>query len=203
MVYDTLLIAEKLRRWEKYLEEYKLPQWNEIPNFGLYMEQVLVLLRDYLDYLPPELKDEQFITAAAINNYVRNKFMPEPQKKRYYRVHIAYLIMICTLKQSLSIGILQKIIPTGISEDEVKEIYTAYVQRHKITADYFIDVVKQMASPILAHKEEPQPIAVKDPKDLIVQSAVLGGLSKLLAEKLLLVDKTTAEETGKAKKSRG
>ncbi len=108
MAYDNALVAGKLRRWEKYLDDFRLPRWEEIPNLGLYMEQVTVLLREYLDYLPPELKDEQFITAATINNYVRIKVMPEPVKRRYYRVHIAYLIIILTLKQSLSIALIQK-----------------------------------------------------------------------------------------------
>ena len=125
MHYDNELVAGKLRRWEKYLNDYRLPDWESIPDFGLYMEQVLALLTEYLDYLPPEIKEERFITAATINNYVRNKFMPEPRKKKYYRVHIVYLIMICTLKQSLSIATLQKMIPVGISEAEVKEIYDA------------------------------------------------------------------------------
>lgn len=53
MVYDKGLVAGKLRRWEKYLNEYRLPKWEEIPNIGLYMEQVLALLCEYLDYLPP------------------------------------------------------------------------------------------------------------------------------------------------------
>ena len=75
MAYDNALVAGKLRRWEKYLDDFRLPRWEEIPNLGLYMEQVTVLLREYLDYLPPELKDEQFITAATINNYVRIKVM--------------------------------------------------------------------------------------------------------------------------------
>ena len=100
MAYDNALVAGKLRRWERYLDNFRLPQWEEIPDFGLYMEQVITLLREYLDYLPPELKEEQFITAATINNYVRTKVMPEPVKRRYYRVHIAYLIIILTLKQS-------------------------------------------------------------------------------------------------------
>ena len=81
MEYDKRLIAGKLRRWEKYLNNYRLPEWEAIPDFGLYMEQVLALLKEYLDYLPPELKEEQFLTAATINNYVRNKFMPMPCKK--------------------------------------------------------------------------------------------------------------------------
>lgn len=56
MEYDNTYIAEKLRRWEKYLREYRLPAWEAIPDFGLYMEQVMALLTGYLDYLPPELK---------------------------------------------------------------------------------------------------------------------------------------------------
>ena len=43
MAYDNDLIAGKLRRWEKYLEHYRLPAWEEIPDFGLYMEQVVQL----------------------------------------------------------------------------------------------------------------------------------------------------------------
>ena len=44
MPYDKDLIAGKLRRWEKYLDRFRLPGWEEIPDFGLYMEQVTVLL---------------------------------------------------------------------------------------------------------------------------------------------------------------
>ena len=76
MAFDNALIAGKLRRWEKYLDNYRLPAWEQIPDLGLYMEQVTALLKHYLDYLPPELKEEQFITAATINNYVRTKIMP-------------------------------------------------------------------------------------------------------------------------------
>ena len=89
MSYDKALVAGKLRRWEKYLNAYHLPRWEEIPDFGLYMEQLIVLLKQHLDYLPPELKEEQFITASTINNYVRTRIMKKKKKKRYYRVHIA------------------------------------------------------------------------------------------------------------------
>ena len=122
MTYDKTLIAAKLRRWEKYLLNYRLPAWNEIHDIGLYMDQVVTLLRQYLDYLPPELKEEQVITPAAINNYVRKKIMPEPVKKKYYRTHIAYLIMICTLKQCMSISTLQTMIPIGLDEAELERI---------------------------------------------------------------------------------
>ena len=78
MEFDKALIAGKLRRWEKYINNFRLPAWELIPDIGLYMEQVLSLLRDYFNYIPPELVEEELITAAAINNYVRKKIMPEP-----------------------------------------------------------------------------------------------------------------------------
>ena len=194
MGYDNALTASKLRRWEKYLHEYRLPKWEEIPDFGLYMEQVLELLKQYLDYLPPELKEEQFITAATINNYVRNKFMPGPNKKKYYRVHIAYLVMICTLKQSLSIATLQKVIPMGIPEEEVRRIYSTYVVRHQITSEYFIEQVRMFAGPILEHENADSPEAVSETADLISVFAIFGGLCKLLAEKLLLLEGFSIED---------
>ena len=198
MSYDNPLIAAKLRRWEKYLKEYSLPLWEDIPNFGLYMEQVLVLLKEYLDYLPPELKEEQLITAAAINNYVRNKYMPEPQKKRYYGVHIAYLVMICTLKRSLGIATLQKMIPVGIEEEQVKEIYSAYVRRHKHTANFFIEQIRQIAGPILQHKNaDDNEMSTSETEELIEAAAILSGLSGLLAEKLLLLEGKTLEDVEK------
>lgn len=104
MSYDKALIAGKLRRWEKHLMRFRLPEWDEIPDFGLYMEQTVDLLRKYLDYLPPELKNEEVVTSSAINNYVRRGIMPGPIKKKYYRPHIACLLMICTLKQSLNMS---------------------------------------------------------------------------------------------------
>ena len=56
MAYDNSLIVGKLRRWEHVLGRYRLPDWDEIPDFGLYMEQVVQLLTQYLSFLPPDLK---------------------------------------------------------------------------------------------------------------------------------------------------
>lgn len=61
---------------------FRLPEWDEIPDFGLYMKQTVDLLRKYLDYLPPELKNEEVVTSSAINNYVRRRIMPGPIKKK-------------------------------------------------------------------------------------------------------------------------
>ncbi len=196
MNYEKELVAAKLRRWEKYLQEYRLPAWNEIHDIGLYMDQVVTLLRQYLDYLPPELKEEQVITPAAINNYVRKKIMPEPVKKKYYRTHIAYLIMICTLKQCMSISTLQTMIPMGLDEAELERIYTAFAKRHRATALFFIELVREVAAGILDHADQTE-FATDDPSDLITTAAVVSGFARLLAEKLLLLNGKTAEDIRK------
>lgn len=191
MSYDKQLVAGKLRRWERYLDRFRLPAWEEIPDIGLYMEQVVTLLREYLDYLPPELKEEEAVTAAAINNYVRTRVMPGPQKKRYYRVHLAYLIMICTLKQGLSISLVQKLLPVGLPPEEVRRIYSRYAERHRVTAQYFTQQVYAAAALFL--DLEPESALTTDRvEELIASAAVLGGFSRLLAEKLLLEGRTVA-----------
>lgn len=155
MSYDKALIAGKLRRWEKHLMRFRLPEWDEIPDFGLYMEQTVDLLRKYLDYLPPELKNEEVVTSSAINNYVRRGIMPGPIKKKYYRPHIAFLLMICTLKQSLNMSMIKIALPTcecsadarcdecakspvGSAESSctsgVRSAYESFISRHDLTA---------------------------------------------------------------------
>lgn len=193
MAYSSELTAQSLRRWERYLDNFRLPKWEDIPNFGLYMEQVIDLLRQYLDYLPPELKEEQLITAAAINNYVRTKVMPMPIRKRYYREHIAYLIIILTLKQGLSIALIHQLIPLGLSTEEVERIYTLYANRHAIAADYFKEQVKTVAAPILYCEADAESSA-SETAALIAMSAVISGFARLLAERLLMLD-ATAQET--------
>lgn len=194
MAYDNALVAGKLRRWEKYLDDFRLPLWEDIPDLGLYMEQVIVLLRKYLDYLPPELKEEQFITAATINNYVRKKIMPEPVKKRYYRTHLAYLLIICTLKQSLSIATLQALIPANLTEDEVRDVYTAFARRHKEASLYFIKEVRMAAADVLHPGGLTAEEASARVEDLIVGSALTSGFARLMAEKLLALDGEEAPE---------
>lgn len=199
-MYEKSFVADKLRRWEKFLRNFRLPMWEEIPNLGLYMDQIIVLLTEYLDYLPPEIKEDKYITASTVNNYVRIKAMPEPVKKKYYRTHIAYLIMICTLKQTLNIATLQKLIPVGISEDEVRGIYNAYAERHRAMAEHFIEQVKIAATPILDENNPGD--ATKQTNDLIAASAISAGFARLLSEKLLALSENDDSATTKQTKEK-
>lgn len=179
--YDSRLVAGKLRRWSHYIQNYQLPTWEHIPTLGLYMDQVLTLLSHYLPFLPRKEKDEPIITTSAINNYVRMKLMPAPEKKKYSRVHIAYLIMICALKQSLTMSEIQRILPNGLTEDEVKKTYEAFVQRYTDSALLFITIVERMAAQIL----EADSADATDVNSFVLSTAVMSNFSRLLTTKLL------------------
>ena len=186
MTHDKALVAEKLRKWEGFLQEYELPTWDMLPCIELYMDQVLVLLTQYLNFLPREDGAENITTPAMVNNYVKMKVLPPPVKKRYSRVHLAYLIMVCMLKQTLGISLVQQILPADASEDTVHATYDAFVRMHKAVAAQFAAEVRAAASPALL-SEEPADSAVGG---LILQAAIAASLFKLLTEKLVSLGDT-------------
>lgn len=183
MQYDKSLVAHKLLRWDKFITDYHLPEWNSIPDFGLYMDQVIVLLEQYLSFIPtPAGAKEHIVTSATINNYVRLKIMPTPVKRKYHRVHIAYLVMILTMKQSLSISDVQKVIPPmDSSEDEVLSVYEDYSEKFRRLALFFNQQVQSAAEGVRS-TEQSSDNAVEL---LVIESALIAGFSKILAEKLI------------------
>lgn len=182
MQYDKDLVTHKLRRWDKFITDYHLPEWDSIPNFGLYMDQVIVLLEQYLSFIPsPVGTKEHFVTSSTINNYVRLKIMPAPVKRKYHRVHIAYLIMILTMKQSLSISDVQKVIPPNSSEEEVRAVYENYSEKFRRLALFFNQQVQSGAEGIHA----PGQGSDNAVELLVIESALIAGFSKILAEKLI------------------
>ncbi|MBR0357667.1 MAG: DUF1836 domain-containing protein, partial [Clostridia bacterium] len=181
MAYDVKLIGAKLRRWENYLNDFRLPQWDELPDMDLYMDQVVMLLQRYLNFLPEDEHGNAAITASIINNYVRLKIMPPPQKKKYTRVHMAYLIMVCSLKQSVNIPYIQKMLPLGLPEAEVRRIYEGYVKTHHDMCLAFVQLVRAAGDDVL-HSPAAQSV---DVERLIYSSAIVSGFSKLLTEKMV------------------
>ncbi len=181
MSYDKDLVAHKLLRWEGYLNHYKLPAWKELPDIGLYMDQVIALLGQYLDFIPVEDQSDRPVTPTTINNYVRLRVMPAPEKRKYYRIHIAYLIMIFTLKQGVSISYLRQLLPDETDEETVRSFYTAYVARLQYVANFFTAQTRASVKDIL----DPQREGDASVEDIIIQTILTAGLSRIMAEKLL------------------
>ncbi len=183
MHYDRERVVSKMRKWEGRLKEYVLPTWEELPTLELYMEQVIALLTDYLTFLPKEDVPDTIITAAAINNYVRKKIMPPPVKKRYSRIHLAYLVMLCSLKQCVSISYIQRMIPLTLTEDQLRDIYNEFVKYHRQSVLGYIAQMNDTISTLLAEAET----ADRGVSNVATTLAVVSGLSRISAEALILL----------------
>ncbi len=175
MELDKVKLEASLTEWGKNIEEKRLPSWNELPGIELYMDQVITLLSEYLSFIG----GEKAITQPMINNYVKLGIMPAPVKKRYSKKHLAYLIIICFLKQTLSMELIKKIIPADSTDEEVKEIYNAFTENHKKAYAYVMENVKQVAGPILETESN------RRMNDLVMQISITSNICKLLTETII------------------
>ena len=78
----------------------QIPRWAQLPQIALYMDQVLLVLGGILE--PFTAGDSPMVTATMINNYVKMRLTPPPEKKKYTREHLAWFLVICLLKKVLS-----------------------------------------------------------------------------------------------------
>ena len=171
MALDNTTINERLQNWLCGMEHFDLPEWDALPQLELYMDQIIILLKQYLAPLHRGEEDKA-ITASIINNYVRMKVMPAPIKKKYSRVHIACLIMICTLKRSLSISCIQRILPSDHSEERVHQLYDDFVQQYRTVQKNFVQQAQSTLSP-------------NDIDGILTSCAIISNLSTGLSEFLL------------------
>lgn len=181
MQYDKTFVAAKLRKWGRVFGTISLPTWDELPAIDLYMDQVISLLLQYLSFFPAELGGEAFITKSTVNNYVRLKVIPAPVKKRYTRIHLAYLIIICCLKNTLNISYIQKMAPVSLNEDEVRKLYNDFVSQFQISSRAFIAQIENAAAQVL----DPEDDSETSVNALVSATALNASLAKLLTEKLL------------------
>lgn len=92
------MTQEKKDAMAAAVKGFRLPRYNEIPNVGLYLEQVTKYICDCLAPL-----GDVTITGSMISNYVKRGLVENPVKKQYYRGQIACLIYIAAAKNVLSL----------------------------------------------------------------------------------------------------
>lgn len=187
MSYIKKEFEEHIKHWEEVIAQYTIPRWEELPSIDLYMDQVIALMSQYLkNFTPASSRSDAVITPPMINNYVKLGAMPAPLKKRYSRIHIAYLIMISSLKQTLRIPTIQKIIPLSEDENEVRAMYESFAVNQRKALDYITDKVGVVAGPILETAES-NPDRMDD---LALQIAVSANVLKVITEDVASIKHT-------------
>lgn len=174
----------KLEDWSQLLSAYHIPRWEELPDFDIYMDQVITLLERYLNILQDG--KSTLITSAMVNNYVKLKLIPKPVKKRYQKEHIAYLIAITLLKQILSISEVRD----GIS-------YQASISGTHMAYNLFCEEQEKafQLCALQIRKDTQLPHAEDIPLDsMVVKMAVRALAQKLVAQKIVYLQRNEQKE---------
>ena len=90
---------DELKELKERLSQERPAQWRDLPDIGLYMDQVV-------SYMPRQLisyAGRDALTPAMVNNYIKDGLLPRADGKKYGRTHLAYLTAICALKRVLSV----------------------------------------------------------------------------------------------------
>ena len=111
---------EELKELKARMETQRPADWDSLPDLSLYMDQVI-------GYMPRQLiqwDDEERLTSAMVNNYIKDGLLPRAEGKRYSRVHLAYLTAICALKQVLPVREAGELV--NGQEDEAQKMYETF-----------------------------------------------------------------------------
>ena len=115
---------------DKEITNFHIPRWKELPNIDLYSDQLVCLLEQYLsNYIKNENekeKEESIITKTMINNYVKNKIINPPINKKYNKEHIAFLFVICILKQVYTINDIAELINLAVKTASPEKAYNHF-----------------------------------------------------------------------------
>lgn len=90
-MYDLTALRQRL-------QTQRPVDWEQLPDFSLYMDQVL----SYMDRQVIRFDEDDGLTAAMVNNYTKSGLVPRADGKKYSRDHLAYLTAICVLKRVMS-----------------------------------------------------------------------------------------------------
>ena len=109
------------------IARYQPVSWNDIPDLGLYMDQVITFITRVYEPLYGD-STKSYLSAPMINNYVKNKLIPRPTGKKYSRLQIAMLIMIVSLKRVCTMEDIRAML-NAKEEDEVRSLYALFCER--------------------------------------------------------------------------
>ena len=162
--------------WSSQLSSCHLPRWEELPDIELYMDQVISQLDKYLAPFRA-LGEVHIVTASMINNYVKLRLLPAPVKKRYARTHLAYLVVVCLLKQVLSIPEVKQLVSDSLGNRSDEELPAAY--------DAFCTAQEAAFAQMMERAATPPDDASLAGAGLAMEMAAFAGAAKAVAQRLI------------------
>ena len=187
----TIELNRQISEWCSQMLEYRIPRWNELPEIELYMDQVIALMEKYLGVFYDD--ENKTITPSMINNYVKLGLIPAPVKKKYSKIHLAYILIICILKQVIPINAITRMIDHQMSKHSIEEAYDRFCEEQEKA---FLGSVKKA-------------MEINDPaneimlEDYILLSTIAANSEKAVSGKLTaIIDRINNPEKEEKEKSK-
>jgi hypothetical protein len=138
---DTI---DKILAWSREIRTSNAVEWDRLPEIYLYMDQVLTYMNKQLR-LYERNENESLLTSSMINNYVKDGVLPRPEQKKYSREHLAILLVICMLKQVLSIQDISSLVRTLLKDASQSEMYNRFCEAQSAALQQVCDRVEKAA----------------------------------------------------------
>lgn len=120
-----------LEKIHELSEQLTFPSYESMPDIELYMDQVL----DFLSRSKASLRDDDKLSSAMVNNYIKAELLPRARGKKYSREHLVYLSVIMRLKQVLSVKDTGSLIRLDKGERTDEEFYNEFLKMVKNGAE--------------------------------------------------------------------
>ena len=160
------------------MSQVKLTLWDDLPDFAIYSDQMLKIVTDEISFM--QANDEKLITKSMVNNYVKWGMMPKPVKKRYERIHIAYVIVITILKQVLPISKIKDGIQLQVAlQGNEETAYDSFCEAFEESMRKVFVPISEKCRPYILEERE-----IKYEK-LAISSITTALANKLLTEKII------------------
>ena len=159
----------------KEILDFHCPRYSELPKVFLYKDQVIIYIEQILKPLNIN-KNEKILTPTMINNYVKQKIVSPPKDKKYNEKHLAYLIIVCILKQVFSLH-------------EICELINIQINKYPtdVAYDYFcIELEKTLKSVFESRDFSQESSASKITYESeLARSAIMSFVNKIYAQKCI------------------
>jgi len=146
----------------------------EIPAIDLYVDQIINLVAEKQKEGSARYYDRQ-LTKTMINNYSKDGLITPVKGKKYNKEQIVQILTIYTLKNTLSIGEIKRLLNgayavEGFDGDDLIALYDRYLAIKEQNRGYALEILEE-----LQHRSE---LDVTEEKDLMM---TIGGLLSLSA----------------------
>lgn len=133
------------------IADFKMPDFEHIPAVGLYLEQTVTFLNEYL----APLNGTQ-LTGSMVSNYVKKHLISSPVRKLYSRDQIAYLFFIAVSKTVLPLTDLRLLVEIQRRTYATQTAYEYFTEELENALHYVFGLKDRLDSPGHDDTEEKQ-----------------------------------------------